>query len=67
MNSRSFEDTESSMHDFKLLFFRTILDWLLATRNLSLFSIIDLSDLCNFHNLLSTPIYFLYTWVTHFF
>ena len=47
-NSRSFEDTESSMPDLKLFFFRTLLDWLSAMRNLSLFSIVDLLDLCNF-------------------
>ena len=49
-NSRSFEDTESSMPDLKLFFFRTLLDWLSAMRNLSLFSIVDLLDLCNFCN-----------------
>ena len=37
MNSRSFEDTESSMLDLKLFFFRTLLDWLTT-----------LLDLCNF-------------------
>ena len=47
-NSWSFEDTESSMLDLKLFFFRTLLDWLSAMRNLSLFSIVDLLDLCNF-------------------
>ena len=48
-NNRSFEETESSMLDFKF-FFRTLLDWLSAMSNLSLFSIIDLLDLCNFCN-----------------
>ena len=48
-NSRSFEGIESSMPDLKL-FFRTLLDWLSAMRNLSLFSIVDLLDLCNFCN-----------------
>ena len=47
-NIRSFEDTESSMLDLKLFLFRTLLDWLSAMRNLSLFSIVDLLDLCNF-------------------
>ena len=53
-NSRSFEDTESSMLDLKLFFFRTLLDWLSALRNLSLFSIVDLLDICNFCNWLFT-------------
>ena len=49
-NSMSFEDTESSIPDLKLFFFRTLLDWLSTMRNLSLFSIVyllDLSNLCN--------------------
>ena len=58
MNSRSFEDNESSMHDFKLFFFRTLLDWLslelfwigCQPQGISLFPIIDLLDLCNFCN-----------------
>ena len=49
-NSWSFEDTEISMHNLKFFFFRTLLNWLPATRNLSLFCIIDLLDLCNFCN-----------------
>ena len=65
-NSRIFEDTVSSMPDFKLFFFRILLDWLLVVRNLSLFSIVDLLDLCNFCNRLFTPVYFLYTWVALF-
>ena len=48
MNSKSFEDTESSMLDLKLFFFRTLLDWLTTMMSLSLFSIADLLDLCNF-------------------
>ena len=66
-NSRSFEDTENSMPDLKLFFFRTLLDWLSSMRNSSLFSVVDLLDLCNFCNWLFTPVYFLYTWVTRFF
>ena len=62
-NSKSFEDIESSMPDLKLFFFRTLLDWLSALRNLSLVSSFYLLDLCNFCNWLFTPVYFLYTWV----
>ena len=40
-NSRIFEDTKSSMLDFKLFFFRILLDWLSVVRNLCLFSIVD--------------------------
>ena len=50
MNSKSFEDTERSMLDLKLFFFRTLLDWLSTMKNLSLFSVVDLLDLCNFCN-----------------
>ena len=49
-NSKSFEDTEHFMPDLKFFFFRTLLDWLTALRNLSFFSIVDLLDLCNFCN-----------------
>ena len=49
-SSRIFEDAQSSMPDLKLFFFRTLLDWLSAMRNLSLFSIVDLLDLCNYCN-----------------
>ena len=65
-NSRSFEDIESYLPNLKLFIFRTLLDWLTAIRNFSLFSTVDLLDLCNFCNWLSTPVYFLYTWVTPF-
>ena len=50
MNSKSFEDTENSMLVLKLFFFRTSLDWLSSMRNSSLFSIVDLLDLCKFCN-----------------
>ena len=46
-NSRCFEDSECSMPDLKLFFFRTLLDWLLARRNQPFSSILDLLDLCN--------------------
>ena len=41
---------ETSMPDLKLFFFRTLLDWLSAMGDLSLFSIVDFLDLCNFCN-----------------
>ena len=47
-NSRCFEDSECSMPDLKLLFFRTILDWFSMWRNQPFSSILDLLDLCNF-------------------
>ena len=49
-NSRSFEDIESYLPNLKLFIFRTLLDWLTAIRNFSLFSTVDLLDLCNFCN-----------------
>ena len=47
-NSTSFEDIESYLPNLKLFIFRTLLDWLTAIRNFSLFSTVDLLDLCNF-------------------
>ena len=47
-NSRCFEDSERSMPDFKLFFFKTFLDWLSVWRNQPFSSILDLLDLCNF-------------------
>ena len=43
------------MPNLKLFFFRALLDWLTALRNLSFFSIVDLLDLCNFWNWLFHP------------
>ena len=54
-NNRSFEISEHSMPNLKLFFFRALLDWLTALRNLSFFSIVDLLDLCNFWNWLFHP------------
>ena len=59
---QEFRSTESSMPDLKLFFIRTLLDWLFALWNLSLFFIVDLLYLWNFCNWLFT----LYTWVTSF-
>ena len=59
---QEFRSTESSMPDLKLFFIRTLLDWLFALWNLSLFFIVDFLELCNFCNWLFT----LCTWVTSF-
>ena len=55
-NSRCFEDSECSLPDLKLLFFRTLLEWLLVWKNQSFSSILDLLDLCNLY-LIYTPLY----------
>ena len=47
-NSRCFEDTERSIPDLKLLFFRTLRDWLFALQDKSFPSFIDSLDSCNF-------------------
>ena len=47
-NSRCFENIESSFPDLKLLFFRTLRDWLFALRNQSFPSFIDFLDSYNF-------------------
>ena len=44
-NSRCFEDSDCSMPDLKLLFFRTLI---YVWRNQPFFSILDLLGLCNF-------------------
>ena len=45
-NSRCFEDSERSIPDLKLFFFRIFLDWLSAFWNQSLSSIFDFIDPC---------------------
>ena len=47
-NARTFEDTERSILDLKLLFFRTLRDWLFALQNKSFPSFIDFLDSYNF-------------------
>ena len=42
-NNSCFEDSERSISDLKLFFFRTFLDWLFALRNQSFSSIFDFS------------------------
>ena len=60
-NSRCFEDIERSIPNLKLLFFRTLMDWLFALQNQSLPSFIDFLDSCNFCiwflNPCSLPVY----------
>ena len=46
-NSRRFEDTERSIPNLKLLFFRTLRDWLFALQNKSFPSFIDFLESCN--------------------
>ena len=43
-----FEDTERSIPDLKLLFFRTLRGWLFALKNKSFPSFIDFLESCNF-------------------
>ena len=47
-NSRCFENIERSIPELKLLFFRTLRDWLFALQNQSFPSFIDFLDSCNF-------------------
>ena len=47
-NSRCFKDTERSIPDLKLLFFRTLRDWLFALQNKFFPSFIDFLESCNF-------------------
>ena len=47
-NSRCFEDIERSIPDLKLLFFRTLLDWLVVLQNQSFPYFIDFLDSRNF-------------------
>ena len=48
INSRCFEDIERSIPDLKLLFFRTLRDWLFALQNQSFPSFIDFLGSRNF-------------------
>ena len=47
-NNSFFEDSEHSLPNLKLFFFRTLMDWLSVWRNQSFSSILDLLDLCKF-------------------
>ena len=65
-NSRCFEDSECSLPDLKLLFFRILLGWLSVWKNQSFSLILDLLDLCNFLFDMYTPLYSLCTWGVFF-
>ena len=46
-NSRYFEDFERTSADLKLLFFKTLSDWMSIIGSHSIFSVYDLMDACN--------------------
>ena len=56
-HSRCFEDSEHSLLDLKLLFFRTLLDWFSVWRNQPFSSILDLLDFVIFVFDMYTPLY----------
>ena len=57
-----------TLADLKLLFFKTLSDWMSIIGRHSIFSVYDLMDACNLCIWLfwSPAVYFLYTWVTPF-
>ena len=65
-NSRCFKDSERSMSNLKLLFFKTLLDWFSVWLNQPFFSILDLLDYVIFVYDVYTLVYFLFTWVSLF-
>ena len=46
-NNQCFEDSERAIADLKLLFFKTLLDWMSIIGSHSIFSVYDLMDTCN--------------------
>ena len=46
-NSQCFEDSERTIADLKLLFFKTLLDWMSIIGSHSIFLVYDLMDACN--------------------
>ena len=46
-NNQCFEDSERTVADLKLLFFRMLTDWMSIVTSYSIFSIHDLMDVCN--------------------
>ena len=46
-NNQCFEDSERSVADFKLLFFKTLSDWMSIIGSHSIFSVYDLMDAFN--------------------
>ena len=47
-NVRTFEDCELSVVELKLHFYRSLLDWMLATGLFRLSNMLDLIDYCSF-------------------
>ena len=64
-----FEDFERTITDLKLFFFKTLSDWISIIGSHSIFLVYDLMDACHLCFLLfwSPAVYFLYTWVTHYY
>ena len=46
-NNRSFEDSERTIADLKLFFFKTLSDWMSIIGGHSIFLVYDLMDACN--------------------
>jgi len=65
-NNRCFEDSERAMPNYKLLFFRTLLEWFSVWRNHS-FSLLDFIDFVIFVLDLFSLVYSLCAWVSPFF
>ena len=55
LERNAFEDSEISLLDLKLFFFRTLLDWMLVLRNHSICLVSDLIHLCNLSDWLYGP------------
>ena len=55
-NNQCFKDTKRSMPGLKLIFFRTLLDWMSNLHSLSLSSVIDVIDSCNLCDWLYGPL-----------
>ena len=68
-NNRCFKDSERILVDLKLLFFKTLSEWVFIIGSRSIFSVYDLMDACTLCIWLfwSLAVYFLYTWVTHYY
>ena len=48
MNIRTFEGNERSIHELKLLFFQTLIDWANASGVFTFISLPNMLDLCTF-------------------
>ena len=47
-NNRCFEDSERTIANLELFFFKTLLDWMSIIESHSISSVYDLMDACNF-------------------